>query len=321
MILARHAEALFWAGRQLERAESTTRALDVVGRNAVHMRPGRAGSQWRAVLELFGVFDSPDPSATPEQATVTHRLFVDLDNPGSVAASVAQLRENVRTVRDRVPVELWEEANRLHLELRAPSMVGDLGRSSFEVFSSVRRGCQAMAGVAAEAMPRDETYTFFDVGRMLERCIVTTRIARIGLIGDSTGLDAAVLLRVASCLQAYRRDAGYADDPLRVAAFLLRAEQVPRSVLACLRRVDLRLELLQSLGPGVSPARQLCGRARSQLEFGDVLGDLSTDATSLLAELEGSLFALCEVIATYAFNPAHSPVLHAQFVRPGVEGP
>ena len=36
MILARHAEAVFWAGRHLERTEHTTRMLDIVTRDAMH---------------------------------------------------------------------------------------------------------------------------------------------------------------------------------------------------------------------------------------------------------------------------------------------
>ncbi|MGI9622526.1 MAG: alpha-E domain-containing protein, partial [Acidimicrobiales bacterium] len=240
MILARHAEALFWAGRQLERAESTTRALDVVGRNAMHHRHPRARSEWRSLLDVFGLaamFDALPHVRDVDQDTVAEFLFASPDNPGSVVASVAQLRENLRTVRDRVPVELWEEANRLHLQLHAQDALDPLQAAPFELFSSVRRGCQAMAGVAAEAMARDEGYSFVDMGRMLERSIITCRIIRFGLLGDSPDFDASTVLRLASSLQAYRRFAGYHDDPETLASFLLATEDLPRSVLACQRRV------------------------------------------------------------------------------------
>ncbi|MEZ5281769.1 MAG: alpha-E domain-containing protein [Acidimicrobiales bacterium] len=320
MILARHAEALFWAGRQLERAEATTRALDVVGRNSMHLREQRAHAEWVAMLGLFGAAAPPEARGrAADRDEVIRRLFLDGEHQGSVKATVFQLRENFRTVRDRVPVELWEEANRLHLELQRGDLARQLALTPFDLFTSVRRACQAMAGVAAEAMPRDETYTFFDSGRMLERCIITCRLARVGLADAGSGFEPSVLLRCSSSLQAYRREFGYADEPMRIATFLLCAGHTPRSVLSCLRRVDERLEALQEYGPGLGPARQLCGRARSNLEFGDVVGSLDNDALTFLDDIENALVGLSDVIAAYAFNPAHSPVLHAQFIRPGVD--
>ncbi|MGI9623070.1 MAG: hypothetical protein ACR2PK_09565, partial [Acidimicrobiales bacterium] len=77
--------------------------------------------------------------------------------------------------------------------------------------------------------------------------------------------------------------------------------------------------LLGGLGPGVSPARQLCGKLRSTIEYGDVAASLDNDGAVFITEIEAGLVQLGEVIARYAFNPAHSPSQHAQFVRPGAE--
>lgn len=325
MILARHAEALFWAGRQLERAETTTRTLDIIGRNSMYHREKRARAEWKALLQLLGLYDrfeeSSDGRVSFDRSTVSRFLFAEADNPGSVISSVGQLRENIRTVRDRVPVELWEEVNRLQIDLKSPRVGHDLEESPSELFSSVRRGCQAMAGVAAEAMPRDEGYMFLDFGRMIERSIGTCRMMRVGLYGESVDLDAATVLRMASSLQAYRRIAGYDDRPESLARFLLTSERVPRTVLSCLRRVDRRLELLEGTGPGVSPARRLCGRTRAKLEFEDVRAALTLDPLGFLVHIEADVVNISEAIATSAFHPAQSAVLKAQFVRPGVDVP
>ena len=320
MILARHAEALFWAGRQLERAEHVTRAVDVTSRNAMHHPQNRALAEWLLLLDALGLSKQFKDAGAPMQSRgVIEFLFAAPENPGSVVSAVHQLRENFRTVRDRVPVELWEEANRLHLSLSGVHAMAPLHVEPFELFSSVRRGCQAMTGVVAEAMPRDEGYAFFVIGRMVERSIMTCRMVRFGVLDEHHVFDASTLLRMVSSLQAYRRSEGYDDDPVSLAAFLLTAEAVPRSVLSCLQQADGRLESLLVQAPGIAPARPVAGRVRSMLEFGDVDGELESDPASYLLQIESELVQLGQVIASHAFYPGHAPLLHAQFVLPGSE--
>ena len=346
MILARHAEALYWAGRLLERSEHATRALDVVVRNTMHYRMPRALAEWKLLLDVFALAHRYRDGGGAldrdlDRERVADFLFADADNPGSVVSSVRQLRENIRAVRDRVPVELWEEANRLHLDLAATDAVGLLQEGPYQLFSSVRRGCQAISGVVAEAMPRDDGFVFFDSGRMIERSITTCRVVQFGLIapaldrGGAVGaggaaaaedaaieeavFDHSVLLRLVTSLQAYRRMVGYDEDPTALAAFLLRAEPVPRSVLSCLRRVGAHLDALQAAAPGLAPARLICGRVRSTLEFGDVERSLAEDPADYLTGIEAGAISLGDSIAR-AFNPVHAPDQHTQFVRPGGGG-
>ena len=319
MILARHAEALFWAGRQLERAEHTARVLDVMARNAMHFLPGRAAVEWRRVLHILGLAVAFDAAGRRVDArNVTDYVFADPTNPGAVRASVEQLRENVRTVRDRVPVELWETANLLHIELRGTNVAELLSAEPFELTSRVRHGCQTVTGVVTEAMPRDEGYAFMQVGRMLERSTLLVRLIRHGLLGAGEDAEPAAILRMASSLQAFRRDHGYDDRPPVIAGFLLATESVPRSLLSCLRQTERRLEPLIEMAPGVQPARRIAGRLRSRLEFGD-LGDELADADAFLLDLEIELTKLAAVIRVHAFDPALTTVTHSQFIRPGTE--
>ena len=128
-----------------------------------------------------------------------------------------------------------------------------------------------------------------------------------------------MLLRLVTSLQAYRRMVGYDEDPTALAAFLLRAEPVPRSVLSCLRRVGAHLDALQAAAPGLAPARLICGRVRSTLEFGDVERSLAEDPADYLTGIEAGAISLGDSIAR-AFNPVHAPDQHTQFVRPGGGG-
>lgn len=318
MILARHAEALFWAGRQLERAEHTTRMLDIVSRDSMHFRLTPLQPEWRLILEVVGLAPSYVETGEPmEGREVARFLFVDDNNVGSVARSVAQLRENIRTVRDRVPVELWEETNRLHLAM--VELGGSLPDEPFELYSMVRRRCHAIGGVLAEAMPRDEGFTFMVIGRMIERAILCCRTVRFLVLGNDHALDEGSILRTVSSLQAYRRRPRRGGDRYTLAAFLLQAEDVPRTVLSCLRRADGRMQRLRTGGPGLAPTLMVCGRLRAQLEFGNIEQDLRADPSPVLTEVERGLNELGATIAEFAFDPAQLPSMQAQFVRPGYQ--
>ncbi len=319
MILARHAEALFWAGRQLERAEHATRVLDIATRDSMHFRAAAGQPEWPLIVEALGLDQGFAATGRPATASdVVDFLFIDPDNSGSVASSVLQLRENVRTVRDRVPVELWEEANRLHLTVR--DLGGTLPREPFELYSTVRRRCHAISGVIGEAMPRDDGFTFFVVGRMIERAIMACRTIRCLVLRDDHAIDESSILRMVSSLQAYRRRSGNGAGGLTLAIFLLKADDVPRTVLSCLRRADGRLQRLRQTSPGLGPALMVCGRVRAQLEFGDTETGLRTDSSMFCLQIESELNNLSSAIAEYAFDPAQIPAMQAQFVRPGIDG-
>ncbi len=317
MILARHAEATFWAGRLLERAEHTTRMLDIATRDSMHFPASPVQPEWQRLLDVMGVGQTFDGlGLVPDGASVAQFLMLDEANEGSVGRSISQLRENIRTVRDRVPVELWEEANRLLMTLR--EVEGKLPPEPFELYSTIRRRCHALSGIVSEAMPRDEAFTFLVLGRMIERAIICSRTIRFLVLHPGHTLDEGSILRTVSSLQAYRRRARQGGDAYTLGAFLLQADDVPRTVLSCLRRADGRIQrLIQTTSNGLAPAAMVSGRLRSHLEYSNAEQELRNNAWALLDRVEGELVALTAAIADYAFDPAQIPDMHSQFVRPG----
>ncbi len=317
MILARHAEATFWAGRHLERAEHTTRMLDIATRDSMHFPASPIQPEWQRLLDVMAATLAYQTVGHPlDGANVAQFLVMDRTNDGSVASSVVQLRENIRTVRDRVPVELWEEANRL---LLAINDVGEkLPPEPFELYSTIRRRCHALSGIVSEAMPRDEAFTFLVLGRMIERAIICTRTVRYLVLDPNHTLDEGAVLRTVASLQAYRRRSKQGGDAHTLAAFLLQADDVPRTVLSCLRRADGRIQrLIQGTSGGLAPAAMVCGRIRSHLEYTNAEQELRDDAPALLNRIEAELANLTTAIADYAFDPALIPDMQSQFVRPG----
>ncbi|MDH3754532.1 MAG: alpha-E domain-containing protein [Acidimicrobiia bacterium] len=318
MILTRHAESMLWVGRHLERAEMTSRWLNVASASAMHLTPEDAEVEWSQIVRALGLEDRFGKSHDCyEQRATCEFLLSDDENPGSVTWAITALRDNLRIARDRVPVELWEEVNRLHLRLAGVDVEHLLDSEPHEVYAMVREGCQAISGVVAESMMRDEGHAFIVVGRMLERSMLTVGLLRAGHARPGGEFDGDRLLRMTSALQAFRRLHGHDADPIDTSRFLLEADDIPRTVLSCLKRVESRLALLSADTDTLALPQRLVGRLRSRLEFGDIGDELRKSPLPALDELAIDLVALSDAISSQVFRPEAEPVMHAQFVRPG----
>ena len=188
-MLARHAENLFWTGRYIERAEDTARLLDVTYHTLVEASPFEAQRSWRdllAVLTLESAFEATGRQATASE--VSEFLVLDPAQPGSIVRSVTAARENVRSLREQVPTELWEAVNGFHLEMRARDLRADL-HQPHTLYALVKRRCQLLAGVAAETMPRDDGWRFLQIGWMLERAEMACRSLAVRLAHSSIDAD------------------------------------------------------------------------------------------------------------------------------------
>ncbi len=318
MILVRHAESLYWAGRYLERAECTSRWLDVASRTAMHLLPDEAATEWSELLRALDL--KADFEASQHRAVrrdVATFLLSAPENPGSVRSSVEALRENLRVARDRVPVELWEETNHLHLKVSRLDVEATYDRGSHEIYSMIREGCQTISGVLGESMTRDEGHAFLVLGRTLERSVLTLGLLKVSFSNPRGVFDGERILRSSSALQAYRRLHGHRNDPVATAVFLLDAPDVPRSVFSCLRQAEARLAMLRTGTLSVSVPEQLAGRLRSRLEYGEIVSRLGNDPVAVLTEVDDEVRALAESVTTEVFRPLGEAIIHTQFVRPG----
>ncbi len=321
MILARHAESLYWTGRYLERAEVTSRWLDVASRFNAHVLPEDGAAEWQGLMRALGapLLGADLGDGAFDQAAVSTLLLADPSTVGSVSSAIEALRDNLRVVRDRVPVELWEEVNRLHFGLEQSATASRQDRAHHHFSRTVREGCQAISGVLSESMMRDEGHAFIVIGQMIERSILTVGLLRSALTNTVTSFDSDRVLRSSSALQSYRRLHGHRATSQSVTSFLLRTPELPRSVLSCLLNAERRLNVVDPGSQRTAQTRRLAGRIRSGLEFGDFDLDFDDRIISLLTDLQQDLWRLGDTLSSEIFRPLGEPLLHAQYIRPGLE--
>jgi uncharacterized alpha-E superfamily protein len=116
-MLSRVADSLYWMSRYLERAEHTARLIDVDFQLRLDQSPESGSDRWLRLLEAL---DGPVPEdGRIDATTLTYILTLDKENSSSIISCVASARENLRQVREQCSSEMWEQLNRLYLQVNS----------------------------------------------------------------------------------------------------------------------------------------------------------------------------------------------------------
>lgn len=221
-MLSRVAEAFFWIGRYLERAEGTARILEVV----IQQTTGQVGEPADvAAARLLTVMGLP-PQPDADLDDVVQQLAYDKASRSSITGTLVAARENARLVRHLLPAEVWEALNVTYVELgmrRRPRSAAGM----FRFLALVRTRTAVITGLADTTMSHDDDWLFLTLGRALERAdVITRQLAASDIRQGGERALASVLLSCGGYEPYLRRSRGIID-PARVVNFLLRDQGFP----------------------------------------------------------------------------------------------
>ncbi|MDQ1627802.1 MAG: hypothetical protein QOI54_1546 [Actinomycetota bacterium] len=275
-MLSRIAEALFWIGRYVERADDTSRILDTHLQVLLEDSWVDEAVACRSLLSVMGVDDVP---ADVDRHDVVNRLVDDMTSASSIIGSLGAARENSRRARETVSTEMWQVLNATWTALPA---VRSNAMSVHDFLTWVRERAAMVAGVADATMSHDDCWHFIALGRALERADMTARLLAMRAIEG--GPSWTHLMRSCGAYQAFLRTyRGSAGDE-NAAEFLLLDRLFPRTVFAALTTAEACLEALEPTSGRVGVAegaRRRLGRVRTGLEY--------RGAADLLADLPGEM--------------------------------
>lgn len=275
-LLAKSAEALYWAGRYFERAEDLARVIEAHG-DAHFDIPVGADVGWRPLLEIAGVegafasrLDAQrSAEGEPLETRIVRFLLTDHDNPSSITTSLENGRRNLRIARPVVPREVWEACNDLWLGLRpgddrAYPLDGSGRDGRVPTLRRVIDGCQRLHGVLLGTMRRDEALLFVQLGQHVERIDVTARVLNVratSILPPTADpydeVRRAAVLRALGAHQSFRRVASTGSDPVSVLRFLIQDERFPRAMAACLSEIIGSLKALPASDEAMESAADL----------------------------------------------------------------
>ncbi|HLY34261.1 MAG TPA: alpha-E domain-containing protein [Jatrophihabitantaceae bacterium] len=263
-MLSRIAESLYWIGRYVERADDTSRILDV--HLALLLDDPWASEDVVCASLLMAMGREPVGEVSAD--VVLDTLVWDRSSPASVVGSLGAARENARRSREVVSSELWESINVTWHEAARPGR-----RAHPHAFLSwVRERSAGFNGTADATLSRDEAWYFLMLGRSLERADMTARLAAARALTGTAGPSWVTLLQSCGAYQAFLRSAHGAIEDARAVEFLLLDPLFPRSLMSALVSAERSLDALSSLH-GVqdrgraAEAHRLLGMIRSELQF------------------------------------------------------
>ncbi len=265
-MLSRVAEAIYWAGRYIERAENIARLIRV-NSHLMMDTPKGISPGWEPLISITGLGpEFEQGSDEMSERNVVKFLIGDPKNPSSVLSSLKIARENCRTIREIIPRTAWQRLNKLYLFAKdsVPSGLTQKGRDSY--LDGIIAGSQQLNGLFASVMYQDEAWHFLRIGRNIERAEMTTRILDVrstDLLSDAEELFESrsfetvqwiSILKSLSAYSIYRRTMQVRVSRTPVLEFLFHDVHFPRSIGHCLTSVE---ESVATLANSTLPLKAL----------------------------------------------------------------
>ena len=278
-MLSRVADSLYWMSRYLERAEHTARLMDVDLQLRLDQSPESSTSRWLRLIEALQVPASL--VGTADGTSLADTLTFNRLNPSSIVSCISGARENLRHVREQCSTEMWEQLNRLYLQMLGNRPEGTWILESHLFFRSVQEGAQLFQGVTDSTMSHGEGWHFIQLGRFVERTdalagLIGSHFSRLSHPPDQAAegteyLEWVGLLKSCAAFEAYCKTYSAELRPLRVAEFLLLNPEFPHSVRFSVESVHAALRLLGELTDRkIAQPVRLAGRLRAALSFSQI---------------------------------------------------
>lgn len=323
-MISRVAESCFWLNRYVERVEVQARMLGV--NLAFQLDVELADTErWRPLVIVAGqevdFLAHTDPSLVDDPDEVQEYLTWSEDNPSSLLSSVFSARENARTIRETISLEMWETINDLWVWLneREARRLYRNDRQAF--YLRLRNQCLLFHGIAQGTMLHEDPFEFMRLGTSLERVGQSARIldTKHHSVGPTSGEDDEspsevaywlAILRFCSGVEPFLKRRTARPSGTSVADFLLFDPAFARSVL---HNVDRTVNFLQLVRP---PAPSSIGE-RTDTLLSDMRNELSamTIETVLEKGLHQTLTWIVETTAQI------SEAIHDDFFDPAPAHP
>jgi uncharacterized alpha-E superfamily protein len=312
-MLSRVADSLYWMSRYIERAEHTTRLLDVNLNLMLDESATSADRRWQRMLQALG---SPkDVAWTGDPYELTQRLSLDMGLPGSILSCIIAARENSRHVREQISTEQWHRLNSLYLQVTRPDMqpdeaghVMDRAEQPIEFLQQVMEGVHQFQGVSDSTMSHGEGWQFIQVGRYIERAAATALLLEAyhqdlwrhsdRIPEGNEYLEWMGLLRSATAFEAYCKVYTADVTPDRILEFLLLDQEFPHSVRFSIDTLQCALEAIHGEGgkSRAEPLRRLGGRLQASLSYSSIDEIMSADIVAYLRGIQFQCRSIHEMI-------------------------
>ncbi|MFN2460763.1 MAG: alpha-E domain-containing protein [Candidatus Velthaea sp.] len=304
-MLSRFAESFYWLSRNVERAETVARVLDVTYTRAIDMYAGGswAARSWRAA-HAIGTLSDVDirGDGEPASATVLERCAFDAENPSSIVSTLTVARANAIGVRAELSTETWEHINELYLEVNSQTLATVTREGPSRFLRRVRDRAQAIAGVSDGTLLHVDGWNFLQLGRYFERASLAVRMLATMESMEEPWPEWQRLLEMCCASVPFARASTHQPSASDAVAFILFNATFPRSLQFCASEIEAALHRISgSRGHSyANEAEKLAGRFAAVFDFSDIADVIEEGVPAFLRRMSVALDDLTSAIqATY----------------------
>jgi uncharacterized alpha-E superfamily protein len=206
-------------------------------------------------------------------------LITDIKNLNSIRVLITKARENARGVQDNITKEVWEHVNQVYHTVNDPELENKLtGSRSIEIIDLLDDNNTLYYGVTESTMPRGQGWCFMNLGKYIERCLLTIEIFHAHFTIIDYQLDKAQdilfwknLLLSLSGYELYLKTYTRGQHTMNVVDHIVFNRNFPRSIIYSLLRTRRYLESAagDTKMEGSDALQKTLGRICSKVEFSD----------------------------------------------------
>ena len=311
-MLSRVAESLYWMSRYLERAEHTARVIKVQLNLMLERETEDDDRHWRRMLKSLAV-EMTDVKEGESQA-LAKALIHSTSSRSSIVSCIMAARENSRQVREQISSEMWEQLNRMFIEVQRAN--ADEASDVNDFLQAIKDGAHLFQGITDSNMTHGEGWQFIQAGRSLERASALATLLGVhfrefyGKGAEPEPLEWIGLLRSCTAFEAYCK--AYTADlrPDRIAEFLMLNPSFPHTIRFS---ADALETAMKQIGAEVSSRRsarveRIAGRMQATLAFGQIdeimSGGLHAYLETVLRQCSQAHSALYQTYIAYPIEAA-----------------
>jgi uncharacterized circularly permuted ATP-grasp superfamily protein/uncharacterized alpha-E superfamily protein len=308
LLPSRAADNLFWVGRYVERAEAALRLI-----RALIARVAEADNAAAPVIaSIATLLDSW--SAIPEDTSMAPPTFIAraaltrADLNGALPRLVGAARSAASVIRDRFSPDAWRAINDLTKLIAAPLATGPTESAIAERVEAALRIISSLSGLAQENMTQLAGWRFLELGRRIERALLTCRLTRCFAQPGAPDGELDVLLELADSQISYRQRYVMIAALAPVVDLVMLDPNNPRSVVFQLDRIETHLSALpkRTTDGRLSPVQQIAASVATRLRTADAVAVNE----AMVIDIEQALMKLSDAIsAAYLVNNERSEAI------------
>lgn len=304
-MLSRVAESVFWMARYMERTNGLLRVLRT---NYVASQNEIKNFSWQPILQTYGNMDEDEINRIQyDSRAVLAYVMLDKDNEASLINNITRSRENAKIVQDHITKEVWHTLNGYYLLIRE-SRIEELIKHSDPItaFDILIKHAMYLHGTIDVTMARGEAYNYLNIGRYIERAIISTDVLHIKLKEFDYDLSQSpetplwrYLLYTLSGYELYvktNRSIMRADLVIHQILF---NPNFAHAVLYCLQQIERYFKRLfsESITESYERVDYLIGKAMNHLKYGTKLYMDGEAVKDILMQIRSDLYQIA-----YGFN-------------------